>query len=87
MWPLCMFLFRKKQYKLSNMVVTINVISLAILSYMYNNYYGFATAFTYCFDYFFTKGDNENFLNIPSQDLSNYIMCFLTFFSVQTLFD
>ncbi|CAH0557589.1 unnamed protein product [Brassicogethes aeneus] len=86
-FPFITFLVDKKAYELTNLILTCSLASMTVISFLHDNYYGLVASVSYMFDYFLKKEDNETFLDIPTQDLSNYIMCFFAYFSLHAMLD
>lgn len=70
-----------------DVVIGANCISLGVLSFIHQNYFGVAASISYAFNHFIVKNDNETYFNVTSQDLYNYAMCFFAFFALKTVLD
>lgn len=70
-----------------DVVIGANCISLGVLSFIHQNYFGVAASISYAFNHFIIKNDNETYFNVTSQDLYNYAMCFFAFFALKTVLD
>lgn len=79
-----LFLHLKDDYVRDDLVdgiISLNVISGAVISIMKGNYWGLAAVFSFGFQYFaLAKSYN---LDIPTVDLCNYAFCFVCFFALR----
>ncbi|KAJ8920847.1 hypothetical protein NQ315_015639 [Exocentrus adspersus] len=73
--------------EMTDVVIGANCISLGVLAFIHQNYFGVAASISYAFTHFVIKNDNETYFNITSQDLYNYAMCFFAFFALKTVLD
>lgn len=65
-------------------ILGLNVISMAVVSFMTENYWGLAAAASFVIAHFCIK-DEGDVHDIPAQDLYNYGMCFFAYFALRAL--
>ncbi|XP_023016393.1 uncharacterized protein [Leptinotarsa decemlineata] len=78
---------RNMSNDLLNTILGANCITLGVLSFLHQNYFGIAACVSYAFNHFLVRNDDETYFDIPSQDLYNYAMCFFAFFGLKTVLD
>lgn len=84
--PFAAYLANKEKGEVTQTILAITTISLGVVCTMEKNYFGLAAAVSFLVDYFYVKEEND-IMNIPSEDLFNYVMCFVSFFSLRALND
>ncbi|KAJ8936733.1 hypothetical protein NQ314_012180 [Rhamnusium bicolor] len=70
-----------------DIIIGVNCISLGVLSFIHQNYFGVASSISYAFTHFIVKNDNETYFNVTSQDFYNYTMCFFAVFALKAILD
>lgn len=85
--PLLIYLYDSKKNKVIDSFLGSNVFSLFYISLMKENYYGLTTALSFTLNYFFIKRDILLYLpvEVPTQDLFNYSMCFFSIFALKAV--
>lgn len=87
--PLIIYLYDDKKQEVMDGLLGGNIFSLAVVSYYHENFYGITTAMSYILNYFLIKRNViVNFpLEVPTQDLFNYSMCFFAFFALKAVLE
>lgn len=84
--PLSAYLGGKDWKDISQALLVANTVSLGVVSYLAEKYFGVAAAVSFGIDYILISEEGYSISDkIPSQDLFNYGMCFAAYFSLRAL--
>lgn len=75
-----------KLIKFIDSITIINLISLLIISFLHQNFYGIAAGVTFATAHFVIT-DCFTFRDSPAIDFNNYCMCFYTMFAFKAIND
>lgn len=82
--PLILYHLGKTVEELTDVIIFITALSLGVVSFMIENYYGIAAAVSYSFNHFVIH-DTGEFLDLPAIDIFNYGLCFYCFYSFKAI--
>lgn len=84
--PLAAYLAKKEKKEVTQAIVALTSVSLGAVCAMEKNYFGLAAAVSFLVNVFYVMEEDE-IMNIPSTDLFNYVMCFVSYFGLRALND
>lgn len=67
-----------------DLIIFVNIISCAVISYQIDNHYGIATALAFAVNHFYIRKQDKIF-DVPSRDFYNYALCFFTYFAYKAV--
>lgn len=83
--PLAAYLSNRERRDLVDMIIFLNLVSMGIVSFVGNRYYGVAAAVSFAINYFIIRDEGDFADALPAQDLFNYGMCFAAYFALRAL--
>lgn len=83
--PLALYLAKKERRELAEIIIALNLASMAVVSFLGKRYYGIAAAVSFAINYFVIKDEGDVIDAIPAQDLFNYGMVFAAYFALKGL--
>lgn len=85
--PLAAYFADKERKDVLQGVIALNSVSLGAVCAMQKNYFGLAAAVSFLLDFFLIQEEDKKIFDIPSEDLYNYIMCFVSYFGLRAIND
>ncbi|KAJ8983338.1 hypothetical protein NQ317_003143 [Molorchus minor] len=82
--PFIAYVAHKSYNEMVDLIIIINCISLGAVTLLQQNYNGVAAAVSYAFAHLIRK-ENDNYPDIPNQDMYNYAMIFFSAFAFHAI--
>ncbi|KAF2899765.1 hypothetical protein ILUMI_06419 [Ignelater luminosus] len=83
--PLTLYLADRSKDDLVDLIIAANCVSLGVVSFLHENYYGISAAISYMINHFWLREGNFDIEDVPVLDLFNYGLCFFCYFALRTL--
>lgn len=79
-----LYLSGKRRTDLVDLVVGVNIFSMAMMGILQENYYAVASAISFTFNHFLLSGNVIDAEDLPIIDIYNYGLCFFSYFVLRT---